>query len=75
MTRDDYIGLFPFVGFGLWWVLFPSSVIKFYAWLHRKEKSSLMTWLDRYYRTPKPLTVRVLGALWVAIVIAIMATR
>jgi hypothetical protein len=60
MKHDDYIGLVPYVGFGLWWVLFPNSVIKFYTWFGRRRVS-----------LPKQSAVRVLGVLWIALVLAV----
>ena len=56
MKPDDYLGLAVFVGFYLWWVLFPNSkIIRFYEWLHRKRMSM-----------PRPLVVRAVGLLWIA---------
>jgi hypothetical protein len=34
MAFQDYLGLTIFVGFGLWWARFPTSVINFYSWFH-----------------------------------------
>jgi hypothetical protein len=55
---SDYIGLIVFVGFGLWWVLFPNSVIRFYEWFHRRKISA-----------PKQSIVRIVGVLWIALVL------
>ncbi len=60
MKRDDYIGLVLCVGFGLWWALFPNSVIKFYTWFHHGRVS-----------LPKQSAVRVVGVLWIASVLAV----
>jgi len=35
MALTDYIGVSLFLAFGLWWLLFPKSVISFYNWFHR----------------------------------------
>ena len=53
---QDIVGLVLAISFGLWWILFPQSVIDFYARFHPA-------------RVAKPLGVRMLGALWVAFVI------
>jgi succinate-acetate transporter protein len=60
MKPEDYIGLTVFVGFGLWWVLFPNSVIRFYGWFHRGKVSM-----------PRQSAVRMLGALWIAFVLGV----
>ena len=60
MKPQDYIGLIVFVGFGLWWVLFPISVIRFYEWFHRGKAS-----------IPKPSIVRTAGVLWIALVLGL----
>ncbi len=61
MKRGDYIGLVVFVEFGLWWVLFPKTVIRFYERFHRRRVA-----------LPKYSAIRVIGLLWVALVLAIM---
>jgi hypothetical protein len=60
MKAQDYLGLTLFVGFGLWWVLFPNSVIRFYQWLHRGKVS-----------VRKPLMIRVLGVVWLVMVLGV----
>ena len=60
MKLSDYIGLGVFVGFGLWWVLLPNSVVRFYTWFHRGR-----------IRLPRPSLVRLVGGLWIALVLAI----
>jgi succinate-acetate transporter protein len=57
---QDIVGLVVFVSFGLWWVFFPGNVIRFYTWLHRGKG------ID-----PKPFGVRLAGALWVLLVVAV----
>lgn len=52
MKRGDYIGLIVCVGYGLWMLLLPNSVLKFYKWFHRGRGS-----------LPKQSVVRVVGAL------------
>jgi hypothetical protein len=60
MKAQDYLGLILFVGFGLWWVLFPNSVIRFYQWFHGGKVS-----------VRKPLMVRVVGVLWIVMVLGV----
>jgi len=60
MNRGDYIGLAVFGSFGLWWLLFPNSVIRFYTWFHGGRVS-----------LPRQVAIRVLGGLWIALVLAI----
>lgn len=54
MKLSDYLGFSLFLGFGLWLVLFPASVIHFYNWFHQ----------DRV-KMPPPRAVRLVGALWI----------
>jgi hypothetical protein len=61
MKLSDYVGCSLAVGFGLWWVIFPSSVIGFYTWLHK----------DRI-KTPGAFGVRLTGALWILLVTIVM---
>ena len=49
------------VSFGVWFVLFPRSVIAFYDWFHRGKVV-----------LPNPSVVRLVGTLCVALVIAVM---
>ncbi len=63
MVRGDYIGLGLSLGFGLWWLQFPSSVISFYRWFHGDPIS-----------LPNATVIRVLGALWSALVLAVAAS-
>ena len=44
------------VSFGLWWVIFPVSVIRFYTWFHGGK-----------VKMPKPSGVRIAGAVWLLI--------
>jgi hypothetical protein len=57
---DDCIGFGVVFAFGLWWVLFPESVIRFYSWFHRR-------------RPPIPGTrgVRLAGAIWLVLLIVV----
>ena len=61
MKTEDYFGLTAFVGFGLWWLLFPNAVIRFYEWFHGRKMS-----------TPKPLAVRIVGVLWITLVLTVV---
>jgi len=59
MTLGDYVGFGLTVGFGLWWVLFPNSVVRFYAWFHSGRVE------------PKASQVRAAGACWIALVLVV----
>jgi succinate-acetate transporter protein len=60
----DYLGFLAFASFGLWWVLFPKSVIAFYTWFGGgKTKIS---------HVPE-FAVRVSGFVWVVLVLCVMA--
>ena len=61
MKLSDYLGYTLAVGFGLWWVIFPASVIGFYTWFHRGRA-----------KTPDAFAVRLTGALWILLVTVIM---
>jgi len=60
MKLSDCIGLGMCVGFGLWWVLLPNSVVRFYTWFHHGR-----------VKLPRVSTVRLVGGLWIALVLAI----
>jgi succinate-acetate transporter protein len=64
MRSQDSFALIAFVAFGLWWALLPNSVISFYRRFQRGKISS-----------PKPMAIRVVGALWVALVLAMILYR
>jgi succinate-acetate transporter protein len=61
ITTSDLLGLGLFGGFGLWWLAFPKSVIRFYTWFH-----------SRKVRIPSPRVIRILGAAWMAFVFAVV---
>jgi len=61
ITTSDLLGLGFFGGFGLWWLAFPQSVIRFYTWFHRRKA-----------RLPSPRVIRILGAAWMALVFAVV---
>ena len=63
ITASDGVGLAFFLSFGLWWVCFPASVIRFYTWFHRREMT-----------LPAPGAVRLVGGLWCALVILVFWT-
>jgi hypothetical protein len=60
MRVSDYIGALAFGAFGLWWLLHPASVLRFYAWFHRGR-----------VRLPPPAGIRVAGLLWIVVVVAV----
>ncbi|UAY52700.1 hypothetical protein [Ferruginibacter albus] len=37
MRIDEIIGVSFFMGFALWLILLPNTVIKFYSWFHNQE--------------------------------------
>jgi hypothetical protein len=57
MAPGDILGSVGVLSFGLWWVIFPSSVIRFYTWFHRARVV-----------LPKASAVRLAGILWVLLV-------
>jgi succinate-acetate transporter protein len=61
MTTGDFLGLALFGGFGLWWLVFPESVIRFYTWFHGRRS-----------RLPRPVAIRVMGAAWFVFVTAVV---
>ena len=64
MATSDILGGVLFVGFGLWWVIFPRSVINFYRWFHRGGLGSA-----------QPIGIRIVGVAWIALVLIVMALR
>jgi succinate-acetate transporter protein len=63
MVRD-MIGGIAFASFGLWWLLFPRSVLRFYGAFHRGQ-----------IELPKPLGVRLAGGLWLILLSAFLLSR
>ena len=57
---SDMFGLLLALSFGVWWILFPSSVINFYTWFHRGKVA-----------LPRPIGVRLVGGLWVVVVVVV----
>ena len=57
MKPSDHLGFALTLGFGLWWIVFPRSVVSFYTWFHRGR-----------VRMPGTFLVRLLGALWILLV-------
>jgi len=64
MKSSDYVGLAVFTGFGLWWVVFPRSVWAFYARFHSIRREP-----------PRPITIRLIGCFWVALVLTVFSFR
>jgi hypothetical protein len=56
MSTSDLAGFVLYLSFGLWWLLFPNSVIRLCAWLLRGKAPSL-----------KPLVVRLIGLAWIVL--------
>jgi hypothetical protein len=61
MALSDYLGFGFMTIFGLWWIIFPKSVISFYTWFHRGK-----------IKLPPPSGIRAAGAIWMAIVVGIL---
>ena len=61
MKTSDIIGLILFVSFGLWWIAAPKSVIQFYKLFHKGKIG-----------TPTLNGVRVVGVIWVVLVLFVV---
>jgi hypothetical protein len=60
MLMSDVIGIGGALSFGLWWVVFPQSVIRFYTWFHHGHIS-----------IPKATGIRVAGLLWIGLIVVV----
>ena len=67
MKGSDIVRMVIFSSFGLWWAVALKSVIRFHTWFHHGQLS----------RIPGPVTVRVVGILWVVLVacVAVFGVR
>ena len=63
MAVSDVIGFAAAFGFGLWCLLLPHTVIRFYTWFHRGKVSM-----------PPQRGVRLAGAMWLTLVAAVLST-
>jgi hypothetical protein len=54
MSTEDILAFALFVSLGLWFVLFPQTVIRFYTRFHKGR-----------VQIPRPTIIRVIGACWV----------
>ena len=61
MNPSDIGAIALFGGFGLWWVLLPDSVVRFYRWFHRGQ-----------VKMPTPLIIRFIGIAWLILFGAVM---
>jgi len=61
MSAADIAGPALFASFGLWWVILPQSVIRFYARLHAGR-----------VRLPSAFTIRCIGIGWIILIGSIM---
>ena len=61
MSNSDIVGFVLFSSFGLWWIIAPQSVIRFYTWFHRGKLSPM----------PTPTVIRIIGLLVVVLVVCI----
>ncbi len=64
MKLTDAVGFGVALSFGLWWILLPKSVNRFYLWFHQKNPK---------FAHPSPLYgVRLAGLLWCGLVAVVM---
>src|ERR1035437_734739 len=61
MNNSDIVGFVLFSSFGLWWIIAPQSVIRFYTWFHRGKLSPM----------PTPTVIRIIGLLVVVLMVCI----
>jgi len=61
MKLSDYWGFGVALGFGLWWLVFPMSVVSFYTWFHKGR-----------VKMPGTFGVRLAGVFWVLLVSIVM---
>ncbi|PYU92854.1 MAG: hypothetical protein DMG08_11605 [Acidobacteria bacterium] len=63
---SDYIGFGIFLGWGLWWLVFPNSAIRFYS-----------GFTPGGLKAPRPLVVRLAGAfvLLLVVMLAVFAKK
>ncbi len=60
MQTSDYFGFGTVFILGLWLIMFPGSVIRFYTWFHRGK-----------VKLPGEVGIRLAGAIWLVVVIAV----
>ncbi len=63
MKLEDYFGFGVAFIFGIWLLLFPRSVVRFYSWFHRGA-----------VKMPQTFGVRLSGAFWIVLVSIVMLT-
>ena len=61
MRHDDYVGIAGATAFGLWFVVFPKSVIRFYCWFLPRQ----------FWRPVQEPQVRRAGVFWLALVLTV----
>jgi len=61
MQTSDYFGFGAVFIWGLWWITFPGSVIKFYTRFHRGK-----------VKLPREVGVRLAGAAWLFLAIVVL---
>jgi succinate-acetate transporter protein len=61
MNLSDYLGLAVVLGFGLWWLVFPQSVVGFYTSFHTGK-----------VKMPPARAIRLAGAFWIVLVLAVV---
>jgi hypothetical protein len=60
MNISDSLGFGVFFAWGVWWLLFPRSVLRFYDWFHHGT-----------IRLPTPNVIRILGLVWCALMVVV----
>jgi succinate-acetate transporter protein len=61
MSKSDIFGCALFSSFGLWLILAPQSVIRFYKWFHRNKLLPM----------PTMKVLRILGLFWIILVVIV----
>jgi hypothetical protein len=62
MKPNDYLGFALTLGFGLWWAVFPTSVVSFYTWFYRGR-----------VKIPGLILIRLVGVSWMLFVCIVWA--
>ena len=59
-TASDVAGFLLFGGFGVWWLLYPTSVRRSYTWFHRGR-----------VHMPSDRGIRIAGAIWLCLMMVV----
>jgi hypothetical protein len=63
MKTQDILGFTLSVGFGLWWIVLPHSVLKLYSLFHGNKIS-----------LPQPFGIRIAGFFWLILIACVYVT-